>query len=61
MTKAEIREVATVVTYTQHGMTDTAARALSGLIRCARTTKSQTQLRELAEILKLTNHPDFIC
>jgi hypothetical protein len=61
MTKAEIREVATVVTYIQHGMTDTAARALSGLIRCARTTKSQTQLRELAEILKLTNHPDFIC
>ena len=61
MTKAEIREIENVARYIQHGMTDTAARALSGLIRCARTTKSQTQLRELAEILKLTNHPDFIC
>jgi hypothetical protein len=61
MTKSEIREVSMVHTYIQHNMTDTAARALSGLIRCARTTKSQTQLRELAEILKLTNHPDFIC
>jgi hypothetical protein len=61
MTKSELREVSMVHTYIQHGMTDTAARALSGLIRCARTTKSQTQLRELAEILKLTNHPDFIC
>ena len=61
MTKAEIREVSMVRTYIQHGMTDTAARAMSTLIRSARTTKSQTQLRDAAEILKLTNHPDFIC
>jgi len=61
MTKSEIRELESVARYIQHGMIDTAARALSGLIRCARTTKSQTQLREVAELLNLTNHPDFIC
>jgi len=61
MTKSEIREIENVARYIQHNMHDTAARAMSGLIRCARTTKSQTQLRDVAEILKLTNHPDFIC
>ena len=61
MTKSETREVNMVHTYIQHNMHDTAARALSGLIRCARTTKSQTELRQLAQQLSLTNHPDFIC
>jgi len=61
MTKSEIREIENVARYIQHNMHDTAARAMSGLIRSARTTKSQTQLRDVAEILKLTNHPDFIC
>ena len=61
MTKSEVREIENIARYIQHGMIDTAARAMSALIRSARTTKSQTQLRDVAEILKLTNHPDFIC
>jgi hypothetical protein len=61
MTKSEIREIENVARYIQNNMHDTAARALSGLIRCARTTKSQTELRQLAQQLNLTNHPDFIC
>lgn len=61
MTKSETREVNMVHTYIQHNMIDTAARALSGLIRCARTTRSINELREVAQQLNLTNHPDFIC
>jgi hypothetical protein len=40
-------------------MTDTAARALSALIRAARTAKSRAALMEQAKALKLTQEPDF--
>ena len=61
MTKFEIKQVDNITLHVKLGNITAAALGLSSLIRCARTTKSQTQLRELAEILKLTNHPDFIC
>jgi hypothetical protein len=60
MTKAETREMKSVCLYISAGMTDTAARALSALIRAARTAKSRAALMEQAKALKLTQEPDFI-
>jgi hypothetical protein len=37
------------------------ARALSSLIRAARTNKSAAALREYADIFGVTDHPEFIC
>ena len=61
MTKFEIKQVDNITLHVKLGNITAAALGLSSLIRCARTTKSQTQLREVAELLNLTNHPDFIC
>lgn len=61
MTKSENREIKNVELYLAHGMTDTAARALSALIRAARTNKSAAALRELAAAMGVTGHPEFIC
>jgi len=60
MTKSEQREVSRLDLYISHGMTDTAARILSAMIRAARTTRSQTELRAIASKLQLDRHPDFI-
>jgi hypothetical protein len=37
-----------------------AARTIATLIRSARTTRSQTELRAIAAALQLDAHPDFI-
>jgi hypothetical protein len=60
MTKFETKQVAQVEVFIAHGMTDTAARSLSSLVRCARTEKSLRELLALAEKLNIRNHPDFI-
>ena len=60
MTKSELREIVFVIQYHKLGMRDTAARALSALIRAARTKRSSTALWEYATLLGLDNHPDFI-
>jgi hypothetical protein len=60
MTKSENREIKNVELYIAHGMTDTAARTLSALIRAARTSTSRANLMIYAHSFKLTNHPDFI-
>jgi len=62
MNKSEQREVEMIRKYIIVGMTDTAARALSALIRAARTNKSRAALMELAGSSGwgLINHPEFI-
>jgi hypothetical protein len=60
MNKAETRELKSVCLYIAAGMNDTAARALSALIRAARTNKSRQALMAQAEALQLTQEPEFI-
>ena len=62
MTKSEAREVEAIRTYVRLGMDDTAARALSALIRAARTAKSRNELMALAgpQQWGYVNHPEFI-
>ena len=60
MTKTETREIATIEKYLAAGMTDTAARALSALIRAARTKGSKADLMLYAGAWNLTGHPEFI-
>lgn len=60
MTKSETREMKSVQLYMAAGMRDTAARALSALIRAARTNKSRDALMEQARALQLTDQPEFI-
>ena len=59
MTKAENREIKNIMNYHAAGMTDTAARALSALIRAA-SSRSRPDLMIYAHALKLANHPEFI-
>ena len=59
MTKAENREIKNIMNYHAAGMTDTAARALSALIRAA-STRSRPDLMVYAHALNLTGHPEFI-
>ena len=62
MTKSETREIAKISQYHAAGLgPDFVARALSSLIRAARTNKSAAALREYAEIFGVTGHPEFIC
>lgn len=62
MTKSETREVAKIQQFHAAGLGDGyAARALSALIRAARTNKSATALRALAAQMGVTQHPEFIC
>jgi hypothetical protein len=60
MTKSEQREVSRLDLYIAHGMIDTAARILSAMIRAARTTRSETELRAIAARMALDTHPEFI-
>lgn len=46
--------------YLANGMSDTAARSLSALIRSALTAKGRAELLALAETIGVVNHPDFI-
>lgn len=61
MNKSEIRELAKIEQYHAAGLgLDFVARALSSLIRAARTTKSAAALRAAADRLGCTAHPEFI-
>lgn len=61
MNKSEIREVSKIAQYRAAGLgADFVARALSALIRAARTNKSRAALLEYAQIFSVTDHPEFI-
>jgi hypothetical protein len=61
MTKSEIRELQIITKYSAAGLgPDYVARAISALIRAARSKKSAEALRALALAFGVTNHPEFI-
>ena len=61
MTKFEIKELAKIEAYAAAGLgADFVARALSAMIRAARTNKSAAQLREHAARLGVVGHVEFI-
>lgn len=60
MTKSESREVLSLYTYHRMGMIDTVARGLCTLIRSARTERSIIALRKQADVLEVTQHPDYL-
>ena len=61
MTKSESKEIARSIQYSEAGLgKDYLARALSGLIRSARTTKSQNEIMAIAEAHGVTSNPEFI-
>jgi len=61
MTKSESKEVARSVQYSEAGLgKDYLARALSGLIRSARSTKSQNEIMAVAVAHGVTSNPEFI-
>ena len=59
MTKSEKRDVA-ITLKMQHFGANYVARALSALIRSARTAKSQREIMAIAIDLGVTNNPEFI-
>ena len=59
MTKSETREIRVLERYMAAGMLDTAARGASALLRAA-SPRSAKAIREWAEALGLTRHPEFI-
>lgn len=62
MTKSETKEIAKIQAYVAAGLgLDFAARAISSLIRCARTNKSRIELHRAAADLGCQHHPEFIC
>jgi len=62
MNNSEIREVAKIQQFHAAGLgADYVARALSALIRAARTNKSAAALRAHAAAMGVTQHPEFIC
>jgi hypothetical protein len=62
MNKSETRELAKIQQFHAAGLgADFVARALSALIRAARTNKSAAALREHAAQMGVTGHPEFIC
>jgi hypothetical protein len=61
MTKSESKEIARSIQYSEAGLgKDYLARALSGLIRAARTTKSQNEIMAIAVAHGVTSNPEFI-
>jgi len=61
MTKSESKEVARSVQYSEAGLgKDYLARALSSLIRSARSTKSQNEIMAIAVAHGVTSNPEFI-
>jgi hypothetical protein len=62
MNKSETRELAKIQQFHAAGLgADFVARALSALIRAARTNKSAAALRMHAAQMGVTGHPEFIC
>ena len=59
MTKSEQKELKTIERYLAAGMVDVAARGASALLRAA-SPRSAKAIREWAEALGLTRHPEFI-
>ena len=60
MTKAEQRQLDIVKKYYRLGHPDTAALALSALIRATRSNKTRAELLTNAEVMGLVNNPNFI-
>jgi hypothetical protein len=61
MTKSESKEISRSIQYSEAGLgKDYLARALSGLIRAARTTKSQNEILAIAVAHGVTSNPEFI-
>ena len=61
MTKSESKEIARSIQYSEAGLgKDYLARALSALIRSARTTKSQNEIMAIATAHGVTSNPEFI-
>ena len=60
MTKSETREIAKTIEYGQTLGIDYMARALSSLIRAARTTKSQREILTMAQLCGADKSPEFI-
>jgi hypothetical protein len=61
MTKSELKEVAKSVQYSEAGLgKDYLARALSSLIRSARSSKSQNEIMAIAVAHGVTSNPEFI-
>jgi hypothetical protein len=62
MNKSEIREVQKIKQYHAAGLgLDFCARALSALIRSARTNRSKIELSRVAADIGCQRHPEFIC
>ena len=62
MNKSETREVQKIKAYLAAGLgVDFAARAISALIRCARTNRSKIELSRVAADLGCQHHAEFIC
>lgn len=62
MNKSEIRELSRGENFAAAGLgADYVARALSAMIRAARTNKSAAALREHAARLGVVDHAEFIC
>jgi hypothetical protein len=62
MNKSEIREVQKIKQFHAAGLgLDFCARALSALIRAARTNRSKIELSRVAADIGCQRHPEFIC
>ena len=62
MNKAEIFELNKIVQYHKAGLeVDWVARALSSLVRSARTLKSKAEIHQVAIQLGANVHPEYIC
>ena len=62
MNKSEIKEVNKVIQYHKAGLEiDWVARALSSLVRAARTVKSKAEIQQVAIQLGANVHPEYIC
>ena len=61
MTKSEIRELQIITKYSAAGLgPDYVARAISALIRAARSTKSQNEIMAIALSYGVVSHNEFI-
>ena len=61
MNKAQKREVAKIEAYIAHDMQDTAARAISALIRSATVRSTAQELYQIAVQHNLHVNAEFIC
>ena len=62
MNKSELKEVNKVMKYHSAGLEiEWVARALSSLVRAARTAKSKAEIHQVAIQLGANVHPEYIC